>query len=482
MSKKKILTIQCELSAENSHYVSFDSETSMLDWDIIVFNPDIDDFISYTNTYQGKPSLCETDSFRLRERGEHWRREISEAFKTGKTIFVILNELQEVFVDTGERRYSGTGRNQKVTTIVADYCNYNSIPIDLKVIKANGKEMKLAPKNSDILASYWKELESLSEYRVLLKDAIKHPCILTKKGDKLVGAIIRSKDSNGAVILLPYINFYKDTYYKQLKSGLEWSKEGLTFGAKYTSILVGIDKALKSSSDITPMPEWVKNEEYILPKESKISQQLLKLEHQFEKIQTQKQKALEKLSDAIKPKALLYEKGKPLEYAIIEALNLLGFQACSYRDSDSEFDVVFECNEGRFLGEAEGKDSKPISIGKLRQLEMNIHEDFDREEISDIAKGVLLGNACRLQPLEERGNYFTEKCIKAANRSNVALIRTPDLFIIAKYLSKQSNKRFATKCRRAILKGVGIINFPLPPEIKMIKSESVIEGGTDTGT
>ena len=87
---------------------------SLLDWGIILFKPEIGDFVSaYYDSYQGKPSLNDTQSFQLKECREHWRREIKQAVETGKTVLVYLPSLFEVYVDTGERSYSGTGRNQK---------------------------------------------------------------------------------------------------------------------------------------------------------------------------------------------------------------------------------------------------------------------------------------------------------------------------------------------------------------------------------
>jgi hypothetical protein len=61
----------------------------------------------------------------------------------------------------------------------------------------------------------------------------------------------------------------------------------------------------------------------------------------------------------------VYEKGALLEQAILQALRLIGFEAEQYRESDSEFDVVFVSPEGRCLGEAEGKDNRAINIDKL---------------------------------------------------------------------------------------------------------------------
>src|SRR5439155_24203874 len=101
---------------------------------------------------------------------------------------------------------------------------------------------------------------------------------------------------------------------------------------------------------------------------------------------------------------------------------------------DSEFDVVFHAPEGRCLGEVEGKDAKAINIDKLSQLERNLQEDFARDEVTEFAKGVLFGNAERLKPPAQRGEAFTEKCISAAKRACIALVRTSDLFDPVRYL------------------------------------------------
>ena len=146
----------------------------------------------------------------------------------------------------------------------------------------------------------------------------------------------------------------------------------------------------------------------------------------------------------------------------------MGFDANTYRDSDSEFDVVLECAEGRCIGEAEGRDSKPISIEKMRQLSDNIHEDLSRDEISEPAKGILFGNAYRLSPPSDRpAEHFTAKCIKAAKRNETALIRTCDLFEVAKVLVDEPDEEFAASCRNAIFNTVGeVVRFPSYPARK----------------
>jgi hypothetical protein len=187
--------------------------------------------------------------------------------------------------------------------------------------------------------------------------------------------------------------------------------------------------------------------------------------------QKQKEEALEALAAAGEIRALLYEKGKPLEAAIISALQILGFQAAPFKESDSEFDVVFECCEGRLIGEAEGKDSKAVNIDKLRQLSMNIHEDLLREEVSTPAKPVLFGNGFRLEEPAKRGDPFTEKCHSAAATGSTALVATSDLFVCVQYLMGKEDESFASQCRTALLATTGRVIFPLPPTSSALPAE-----------
>lgn len=478
MAKKKIISVEAELASNEVEYCKFDSDTSLLDWDIILFKPEIYGLANYSDHYQGKPSLYDSSSFRLKERSEHWRREIKDAVESGKTVIVFLTDLYEVFIDTGRREYSGTGRNQKTTRIVGEYNNYQCIPASINAVKTKGSAMRLAPRGAELISSYWKEFEESSRYKVVLSGENIPTCITTKNGEKSVSAIYRSKNSNGALILLPDIEFYDDEFLEEKDEGQVWTKAAEVFSSKIVKAVVSLDKALKNEGESTPEPNWAKEQEYQLSKEAEVRSNLLKVEDKLEKLQEQKGGLLSELRDLGRLRNLLFEKGKPLEYAIIDALTILGFKAAQYKDTESEFDVVFESSEGRLIGEAEGKDNKATNIDKLRQLEMNIHEDLKRDEINEPAKAVLFGNAYRLEPVKDRSDPFTAKCTSAAERSSTALIFTPDLFLIARYLSDKKDARFATRCRKAILNTVGRVGFPDLPETKSTLLSDVAERKT----
>jgi hypothetical protein len=203
---------------------------------------------------------------------------------------------------------------------------------------------------------------------------------------------------------------------------------------------------------------------------------LLKLEAQLEGLQREKEELVEQLAQSGRARDLLFEKGKPLESAIVDALTLLGFDAAPYKDGESEFDVVFEAAEGRLIGEAEGKDNKAINVDKLRQLAMNLHEDLLRDAVESPAKGVLFGNGYRLSPVQERQAPFTEKCISAASSSGTALVATSDLFQVVHYLANHSNDAYAAECRKTIVNGVGVVVFP-EPVIDDPNAVDQLEGG-----
>ncbi len=203
----------------------------------------------------------------------------------------------------------------------------------------------------------------------------------------------------------------------------------------------------------------------MLPRSEAIKKEIATTETAIRKLNAKivQKEALLRDSDSILN--LLFETGRELERAILQALTILGFEAENYTDGQSEFDALFSSAEGNFLGEAEGKDKKAINVNKISQLERNIQEDFEREEVHEYAKGVLFGNAYRFTPVDERPDFFTEKCVTAAKRLKVALVRTPDLFSVCRFLIEADAPDFAAECRKKILHADGeIVQFPIVPK------------------
>ncbi len=309
MSMQKILTIGFDLASDDTDYAGFHTKMSLLDWDIVLFKPHIDDFISgFEDDFKGKPDLTDSISFQLKECCEHWRREIKQAIEAGKTVIVYLPSLQEVYVATGERSYSGTGRNQRTTRHVEPYNNYRAIPVSLNPVTATGSSMKLVTLGAEVLASYWSEFENVSQYQVLLTAINVPACLVTRTGDKPVGALYRSKVSSGTLLLLPDINFYQDKFLK--KDGKTWTSAATKFAGRIVAAIVALDKALRSSAEVTPEPVWAKDTKFVLGPESTFRVQLLEAEKQVEQAQKHKEEIAEALKAARCVSRFIVRKGK----------------------------------------------------------------------------------------------------------------------------------------------------------------------------
>jgi len=480
MAKNNVVSIGLDIPGTDLEEISLKSKVSLLDYDVAIIDPAIYNFYGYSyDEYQGKPSLDDSNSFSLKEHIEHWRREILESIRAGKNIFFMLNKEQEVYVATGGKSFSGTGRNRQTTRHVSITSNYQMVPGGIEVTNSSGSSMTLAGKDN-VIAPYWSAMGGSSEYRVLLGGEGVKTIVQTRTGKKTVGAKIRYKNSEGNLFLLPYIDFDREefTYKNEEDEKYYWTDEAIIFGKKFVSEICALDKAARSTGELSATPDWLTQDKYVLPKEEKARDKLIEVESKIDELQKKKEKFEQEIADESVIKRLLYENGNPLEEAIRIVLELMEFTVAHFENSESEFDVVFESKEGRLIGEAEGKDNKAINITKLRQLEMNIHEDFERDEVENMAKGALIGNAYRLIEPEKRNDFFTEKCLTAANRSGTALIRTVDLFRVGKYLSGKKDKVFSKKCRKAIIETSGVVTFPEIPETE--KAVETIGGSEDS--
>lgn len=463
---KKIITIGFQIPGYTECFHHFISDQSLLDADIIVFESSLKNYKT-DPPYQGKPSYGENESFRIQEDSKHWRYKLSTALGDGKTIFVFLSKFVEIFVCTGEKQYSGTGRNARVTNIVKSYNNYEFFPIKLpQFVSKSGNELIFT--NNTIFASFWNETKQYLCYESYLDGNIDNPLFLTKTGRKPVGGIF--KMGKGHLILLPPVRYPETqfTKYDTKKHQRHWTEEALQFGERLIQIFVDLDNSLRGLSESTPPPEWVGDSNYEIDKVENIKRSISDNTKRIDALVGKKNELLKALLEEEVIKNLLFEKGKSLENAIITALHILGYKAENYNDGRLELDSVIISPEGdRFIGEAEGKDGAAINIDKFRQLESNIQEDLAREEIDTPAIGILFANGFRLLKPEDRKDQFTEKCLQNAGRSNTILIRTMDLFPIARCLKETQDKDFAKRCRDTIKNSRGkIVEFPSIPNKK----------------
>lgn len=464
MAHKTIFTVGFQLPTKDIfQYKSFHSNASLLDADIVFFQPNMSYELDYPNQYNGKPNLSDKSSVACLASIKHWNTEIKTAFESGKTIFIFISTPEDVFVNT-HYSLSGTGRSQRQTRNVSEINSFSMLPIDFKDKKiAKGKNIKFT-QDGIFLKSYWETVKDFCDYELYFEHDSAKPLIVTKSGDKTVGAIM-TNEKGGVMLLLPPINLPQGFtgIHTDGKTSI-WTEKAIQFGKSLLNQIVAIDKSLKHSTQETPAPEWISEAQFQLEIEKKYLSEIDKFQNQLISIQDKIEAKRSELEKHTLSKKLLYENGKPLEYALIEALQTIGFKAENYDDGKSEFDIVFESAEGRFIGEAEGKDNSAIAITKFRQLESNIHEDFERDEVNEHAKGVLFGNPFRLIHPNMRKEFFTQKALDSAKRTGIVLVNTHELFEVVKYLKQSKNKVYAKQVRECFKNTNGeIIKFPPIP-------------------
>jgi hypothetical protein len=473
MAKRRIFTVGFDLPGEEFEYIQFSSDQTLLDADIILFEPTLGNYYS-SDSYNGKTLLGEQSSFEIKKYLDHWRGELIAAVNAGKLVIIYLAKPVECYRHTGQKEFSGTGRNQLIKNIVTEISSYEAVPNIKRATSKSGREIRLE-KEASFLASYWKELADYSPYEVEIEGEFKRILLKSRAGDRIVGAAVLGK--KGALLFLPPLRYNKKDFirYDGRRKNSVWTEKAIKFGKRLIAVLVALAGNLEKLSQTTPAPVWTSESKYRLAQEGELESAISTITAEITELQAEKASLNAQLQEAGGLRRLLFEQGKPLEEAVLEALTLFGFEARPFSDGESDFDAVFASPEGRCIGEVEGKDNKAINIDKFSQLERNIQEDFAREDVLDYAKGILFGNAYRLSPIAERKEYFTEKCVSAAKRVHAALVRTADLFAPAKYLKENpSDTDYAKQCRDAFFLYEGeVVTFPAPPSVeKMIVAES----------
>ncbi len=368
-----------------------------------------------------------------------FEKEIEDFLKYGKNIFVFLSEK----VSYGE------------------FDNYSFLPINMGALtSAKGERINFS--GNSIFTEFYKAFKkSHLNYQLYVeKTDGSNPSEVIFTGtdqSKILGAVYKVEKGN--IVTLPYLNH---NYYKQFSG---WTDDAQKFGDRLKGCLLSIDKQLSEKTEKTPTPEWSDQEEFSLTKAIEIEEEIQKNNHKIEELNLKNNELNKKLAKANGLKDLLFEQGTPLENAVINALNRLGYDAKNHRDGECEFDVLGSCPENyRFIGECEGKDKKAIEISKIRQLSDNLIQAYENKIVDEMPFGILFGNPERLNDPKKRTVDFTQQCKKVATINKIALVKTVDLFAVVKYLDENEDELFKQACRQAIFDGRGKqVKFPEIP-------------------
>lgn len=470
----EIMSVGFTIPGYSEEAVSLNSRRAISDVDLVLISTEVDKYSYTTMTYSnGDESFDINGSRRLDDDLNHWHKSIYDHVSAGDVVFLMLKSIQRLSLATGVTSTKG-----KVTTYETKIRkNDEIIPVSLKgVSNLHGKKVVLDNSISKCF-QFPGSIAKYVNYEVSFKQSDDfHPVYWTKNKTGIIGGY--KQIAKGYVVLLPSINYDEEKFTTTDKEGgYIWTKDALEFGESLVDFLSDIKKNLLSGINITPPPAWSNDIKYQTEAEIDANDKINKNREKIKKLKEDNEKLQDIVNQESVLKGLLYETGKPLEDSVTEALKLLGYNAENYDDGTLELDQVITSPEGnRLIGECEGKDNKMINVTKFRQLSDSLSADFERDDVNEKAKGVLFGNPFRLTEPRDRNEWFTKKAIFGAEREKVSLVKTSDLYVIAKHIKdKKADDKFISDCRKAIYEQSGIVKFPEIPAVKINRDRSGID-------
>lgn len=448
MAKKNIASVGLYLPQEEIEYVELSSKKSLLEYDIVFFYPDMGEFFASDN-YNGVRCYAQSESAVVSDVITHWRTQLHNAYSAGRTIIVFLPAKKDFYVHTGEKNFSGTGRSRVTTNIVSISDNYKLIPIQFSSLTtAEGTRTEFAS-DYEPLKEHWAILKGLFVYRAYFDHASAQPVLNVKATKNMVAARMQN-DAGGSLLVMPDFAFdFVDEWIElEAPEGTDaereepegdWSPRSLQAGNALIRFALSADAWAKGGAEALASPEWANHADYTLPLEEDSLLKIADIEGKIGVLKDQLGEQNARLSASRKAKALLYGKGPPLESAVRDFFQALDIDAQQEVGPNIEFDVVFTVNDIKVIGEVEGKDNKAIAVDKISQLERCIQEDFAREETTTFAKGILFGNAFRVEDPALRGAVFTDKVVSASLRSGIVLVDTRELFSVLRTVMRTGN-------------------------------------------
>lgn len=190
-----------DIEGDSIEYSRFRSSKSFLDYDLVIWDPNqlVDEYYSSSN-YRGLPRLTDDDSAKVIGDVRRRRKEIEEMLELGRAVVVFTPPPQRCYVATGEKEYSGTGRNRVTTSMVAELDLLMSLPVkDLETVQATGKNIEF--RGGEPFSAFWRANKGSLGYDAYFRKPVGIPLFLIEGTQRAVGSHLQV--GNGHLLFLP---------------------------------------------------------------------------------------------------------------------------------------------------------------------------------------------------------------------------------------------------------------------------------------
>jgi len=427
MNKYKIITVGFYIKLDNILNISMNSNDSLLDGDIIIINPGNIEWINEENKHKyGGKNLINIINNKARE--------LSTLLKYGKIIIVFLSP---VYKFKSKKNF-----NEYITISNYDFLPRPLISLHYYINEGMGSIIKNYSQEylSDIYKSYKGNFkycayisERIEKENNYIKKYLFKDFILRNKTDNLVGFAINI--DKGDIFFIPYISSNDNP-------------------ERIVDVVIKMCRPFLEKDLKTPEPEWCKDKKFVIFGENNLENKIKKQNNRINVLNKKVDELILQKTNLTDFRKLLYEKGPQLERVVRRAFEVIGFNVSRFEKEDMEHDIIMESEEGRIIGEIEGKDNDAIHINKLDQLSRVVDEDFKNKGL--YPEGILIGNAYRMKLTKERKKTFHEKVIISAKRKNIGLISTVELFnAVKKILFSPNDNKLKKEFRLQIFNSLG---------------------------
>lgn len=149
---------------------TFRSDVSVFDYDLVLWDPAATFktyFHGYEDRYRGLVSFNDSTSVQLTSDVHRRRAEFAEYINSVRTLIVIAAPPQSCYVDTGQRTYSGTGRNRATTRHVTEFDLMTAVPAaGIQFVVASGDRISLH--GDGPVTRLLRKYKDLLEYRAVI--------------------------------------------------------------------------------------------------------------------------------------------------------------------------------------------------------------------------------------------------------------------------------------------------------------------------
>ncbi|MFE9380352.1 hypothetical protein [Streptomyces sp. NPDC006855] len=401
----RILALDTNLDLPGVDTDEFRSTRSLYEYDVVFWDPARTLSTYGTSTpYGGLPRIADYESPRFAADVIRRNKEINSFLEMGRTFIVFLAPPQEAYYATGETKTSGTGRNQKVTTMVKKFDILDTIPMPFTLEAAHGSAIE---PSDDGFRSVWRTDKEAWHYRSILSE---HPgrVIANIQGTKkAVGAVSHTKHG-GILLLLPEFYPVLEESEEEPEESGEAPTEART-EEEFTNEDSANDELTKDPA-LAALLEWIRSlrggkeealpswaEEYKFTEEITLESELSQLEEQLQKIQEGIDSAKSRKATLDQWKLLFTGTGTALEEQAKEAFKILGFEVEDGPTGRS--DIRLKRNGETAVVEVKGV-GKSAAEKNAAQLEKWLSEE--RLDGTESPKGILLVNAWKSLPLTQR--------------------------------------------------------------------------------